>query len=235
MQRRIHQVGFTLVELMIAIGVLAMVCTLIYGALASMKNAREGVRRVNDRYREGRLAISRISRDLQCAYISAHAPFDQSLMVVKTAFIGQRSSPAARLDFNSFSNYRLDRDSHESDQAELSYFGSPNPEQQGVTDLARRISTLLDMQPQRGGRVEVLATDIDLFDLSYLDPMTGEWVETWDTTQATGQLSRLPLQVRVLLVLNGGERKRRDRGREAVRLIAKVTLPIQNALTFATQ
>jgi general secretion pathway protein J len=235
MKRRIRQAGFTLLELMIAISVLAMVCTLIYGALASMKKARDGVRRVNDRYREGRQAISRITRDLQCAYISAHAPFDQSLQVIKTAFIGQRASPAARLDFNSFSNYRLDRDAHESDEAELSYFGSPNPEEQGVTDLARRISPMLDMNPQRGGRVEVLATDIDLFDLSYLDPMTGEWVETWDTTQATGQLGRLPLQVRVLLVLNGGERQRRNRGREAIRLIAKVPLPTQNALTFATQ
>jgi general secretion pathway protein J len=235
MTRRVHQSGFTLLELMIAIGVLAMVCTLIYGALASMKKARESVRRVNDRYREGRLAMSRISRDLQSAYLSAHAPFDQSLIVVKTAFIGVRGSPAVRLDFNSFSNYRLDRDSHESDQAELSYFGSTNPEEQGVTDLVRRTSPRLDIDPQRGGRVEVVATDIDLFDLTYLDPMTGEWVETWDTTQATGQLGRLPLQVRILLVLNGGERKRRDRGRESVRLVAKVPIPIQRALTFATQ
>lgn len=226
---------FTLVELLIAIGVLAMVCTLIYGALASMKNARESVRRVSDRYREGRIAMSRLTRDLQCAYISAHAPLDLSLAVVRTAFIARRGSPAARLDFNSFANYRLDRDSSESDQAELSYFGSPNPEDLGVTDLARRISPRLDVYPERGGRVDVLATDIDLFDLRYLDPMSGEWLESWDTTQTTGQPGRLPLQVRVILVLNSGERKDRNRGREPVRLVAKIPINIQRALTFATQ
>lgn len=230
-----RQRGFTLFELMIAVGVLAMVCMLMYAALASMKNARESVRRVNDRYREGRLAMSRLSRDLQSAYVSGHAPIDPSLAVVKTAFLAKRGSPAARLDFNAFSNYRLDRDSHESDQAEISYFGSPDPEDSSITDLARRVSPRLDLYPERGGRVEVLATDIDLFDLKYLDPLTGDWVESWDTTQSTGQLGRLPLQVRAVLILNGGERKGRDRAREPVRLVAKIPINIQRALTFATQ
>jgi general secretion pathway protein J len=69
-----------------------------------------------------------------------------------------------------------------------------------VTDLARRVSPKLDLDPERGGRVDVVATDIDLFDLAYLDPLTGQWTETWDSSQAAGQLNRLPLQVRIVLV-----------------------------------
>jgi general secretion pathway protein J len=91
------------------------------------------------------------------------------------------------------------------------------------------------MDPQKGGRVEVLATDIDLFDLEYLDALTGQWLETWDTRQAIGQANRMPLQIRVLLVLNGGHRTSAGRGRETIRLINKVALPIQRPLTFATQ
>ena len=226
--------GFTLVELLVAIVILSLISVLIYNAFASMKRSREGIERVDDRYREGRLAMARMTRELESAFISFHAPINTSLLVERTAFIGTTGTPADRLDFNSFSNRRLDRNSHVSDQCELSYFGSSNPDQPGVTDLARRVSTTLDLDPKKGGRVEVLATDIDLFDLQYLDPMSGSWVDTWDTTQSiTGQPARLPLQVRIVLVLNGGARQGSERGQGSIRLITKVELPIENGLNFA--
>jgi len=226
--------GFTLVELLVAIVILSLISVLIYNAFASMKRSREGIERVDDRYREGRLAMARMTRELESAFISFHAPINTSLLVERTAFIGTTGTPADRIDFNSFSNRRLDRNSHVSDQCELSYFGSSNPDQPGVTDLARRVSTTLDLDPKKGGRVEVLATDIDLFDLQYLDPMSGSWVDTWDTTQSiTGQPARLPLQVRIVLVLNGGARQGSERGQGSIRLITKVELPIENGLNFA--
>jgi general secretion pathway protein J len=226
--------GFTLVELLVAIVVLSLISLLIYNAFASMKRSREGIERVDDRYREGRLAMTRMVRELQSAYISLHAPINNSLLIQKTAFVGTTGTPADRIDFNSFSNRRMDKNAHISDQCELSYFGSPNPDISGVTDLARRISTTLDLEPKKGGRVDVLATDIDLFDLQYLDPMTGNWVETWDTTSAvTGQPARLPVQMRIMLVLNGGSRGGYDRGQGTIRLITKVSLPIDNGLNFA--
>lgn len=227
--------GFTLIELLVAIAVLSMISVLIYSAFAGMKRSREGIQRVGDRHREGRLAMARITRELQSAYVSAHIPIDQSIVVVKTAFIGTRGTPADRVDFASFANVRRDRDSHESDQAEIAYFGEADDKKGGTTHLVRRVSARPDLKPERGGRVEVLCTDIDLFDLEYLDPLTGQWTETWDTTQATGQLGRLPLQVRVLLVLNEGRRAAEGRGREPIRFVSKIGIPIQRGLTFATQ
>ena len=233
--RRRQRAGFTMVELLIAIGVLAMVSMLIYGAFAGMKASKDGLQRMSDRYREGRLAMARISRELQSAYISGHTPIDESIQVQETAFIGSPGTPADRVDFNSFSNRRLDRHAHVSDQAEISYFGSADPDQNGVTDLARRVSTELDLEPDRGGTVQVLATDIDLFDLEYLDPLTGMWAEEWDTTQEIGQPGRLPLQVRVILVLNGGARSGSGRARDTLRFVSKVPIHILRPLTFATQ
>jgi general secretion pathway protein J len=230
-----HARGFTLVELLVAVAILAAISSLIYGAFAGLKRSKEGIERVSDRYREGRLALEQISRDLQSAYLSLHAPIDQSLIVQKTAFRGSRGTPADRIDFNSFSHRRLDRDAHESDQAEISYFGSPDPKNRSVIDLARRLSPRLDLYPQKGGRVDVIATDIDLFDVAYLDPMTGQWTESWDSEQAAGQLNRLPLQVRLVLVLNGGKRSAADRAQAPIRLTTKIALPIQRPLTFATQ
>jgi general secretion pathway protein J len=234
-QARARARGFTLIELLIAVGVLSMICMLLYGAFDGLQRTKDGVTRITDRYHEGRAALQRMAYELSGAYISAHAPPDQNLVAVRTAFIGVRDTPAARVDFNSFSNRRFDKDAKESDQAEISYFGSPNPDGSGQTDLARRISPHLDLEPEHGGRVEVLATDLDLFELNYLDSATGMWTEKWDSTQALGQHNKLPLQVRLLLVLNGGARTSAERSRQPLRFITKVALELRDPLTFAVQ
>jgi general secretion pathway protein J len=227
--------GFTLIEVMIAIAILAMITVLLYSAFSSLKTSKDGIARIAGRYQEGRGALHRITSELQSAYLSAHVPIDLELQTVATAFIGKRGSPADRVDFNSFANRRFERDAHKSDQAEIGYFGMEDPEEGGRYDLVRRVSDRPDMQPDKGGRVEVLATDIDLFDLAYLDPMTGNWVEEWDSTQALDQGNRLPLQVRVKLVLNGGRRTSYGSGHDLIELVTKVPIPIQTPLAFAVQ
>ncbi len=224
-----------MMEVLIAIGVLAMVSTLIYQAFDGLSRSKQGLARLNDRHHEARVALSRIARELESAYVSAHAPLDLSLQVQKTAFFGKRGSPMSRLDFSTFSNRRLDRDAHESDQADVSFFGSPDPQRSGVMDLARRVRTQMSPEPGRGGRVEVLATDVDLFDVEFLDPLSGEWTDGWDTTQAIGQAGRLPLMVRVTLVLNGGRRGERGRERAPLRYSTSVTIAAQRQLSFAIQ
>ncbi len=234
LQARARELGFTLLEVLISIAILTMITALLFGAFSAMKRSKDGLARLQDRHREGRLAMARITRELQSAFLSAHAPLNQALLVQKTLFKGERGTSADRLDFTAFANRRLDRDSHSTDQCELGYFGSANPDSPGTLDLVRRIDTELDLDPDKGGRVEVLATDIDLFDLQYLDAQTGQWQESWDTGQSTGQPDRLPLQVRIILVLNGGARSGSGRGRGTLRFVTKVSIPILQPLTFAT-
>lgn len=224
--------GFTLIEVMVAIVILAMVSVMMYSAFNGLRRSHDGITRLQDRYHEGRSAMARMTRELQSAYLSANVPIDPSLRQHQTAFIGTRGSPADRVDFVAFAHRRLDRNAHESDQAEISYFGSPNPKDRGVTDLVRRVSNRPDLEPDKGGRVQVLATDIDLFQLDYLDPLTGRFVELWDTTQAVGQANRLPLVVRITLVLNGGARRAGGQGQKRITLTTKVRIPIQEPISF---
>lgn len=233
--RRSFTRGFTLLEVLIAVGILTMIGTLIFTSFSSLLRSKEGVRRISDRYREGRMAMARLSADFQSAYTSKHLPIDLNLAARKTAFVGDPGAPADRVNFNAFVNRRLNRDSHESDQAEVGYFGADDPEKAGVVDLVRRLSPRLDLEPDKGGRVQVLATDIDLFDLAYLDPLTGRWEERWDTTEAIRQLDRLPLQIKITLVLNGGVRPGAERAQGPLTFATKVALPIQGPLTFAVQ
>lgn len=227
--------GMTLIELLVAMTILAFLSVLIYSAMEGMRRSRQGVERITDRYREGRMALQRMTRELSSAYLSEHVPIDPTLRVAYTLFKGDRGSPAARVDFTSFAHRRLSENAKESDQMEVSYFGSEDPDQGDVVDLARRQSPIVDDKPDEGGRVDVLATDIDLFHLEYLDPLTNRFREEWDSTSIAGEKGRLPFQIKITLVLNQGLRAGDDDSRSKVRLVTKVPLPIQNVLNFGVK
>jgi general secretion pathway protein J len=180
-----------------------------------------------DRSRQARMALERMVHELSSTFLSAHNPMLLALVTRQTAFVGQNSTPFDRLDFTAFAHRRLTRDAKESDQCEVGYFAAEDPDNQGKMDLARREQFPIDILPTRGGVVNVLAEDIELFDVHYLDPVTGLWGETWDTTVTMGgQLNRLPLEVRITLTMKGVP------GMESSTYNIKTMLPMQSPLSF---
>ena len=220
--------GMTLVEVMVAIAVLSMVVVLIYGVVDSLSRGRKGESLRAERAHQVRDAVSRIVRDMTSAYLSTAAPATEALLTRKTAFVGRSSFPFGRVDFTAFAHLRTQRDARESDQAEVGYFVVQNPDVPEDMDLVRREQTPIDLEPLKGGIVSVVAENVQKFSLKYLDPVTGNWLETWDTTQVTGQPNRLPLAVRVILELKGV-------GKEpGYEYTTKFFLPIQQPLSFAS-
>jgi len=215
-----------MIEVVVAISILAMVAVMIHGVVDSLSRGKKGEGLRAERAHQGRETLQRIARELSSAYLSMHVPSNQALITGKTAFVGRSSSQFDRVDFTAFAHRRTDRDSHESDQAEVGYFALPDPNGEGKMDLVRREQTPIDLEPVKGGIVEVIAEDIEEFDVRYLDPTTGVWNETWDSTQVTGQPNRLPLAVSVRLVLKGVG----DGAPYAY--TTKVFLPIQQPLSF---
>ncbi len=226
-RRLAGQRGITLIEILVSIGILALIATLTFGAFDGMTKSRTGIARMDERYHQGRQAIARMSREIQAAFLSLHTPQQATLSVRTTAFIGTDSGSADRLDFTSFSHRRLLRNVHESDQNELSYFLGRDPDHQDKMDLLHREQREIDLDPQHGGVVNVLAEDVLSLDFQYLDPLTATWGDAWDSTQAAGQFNRLPMQVRIRMVMRGGVAD------QPIRFNAKVALGIQTPLNFA--
>jgi general secretion pathway protein J len=223
---RIRSRGLTLVEVLVALAVLAMIGVLLYGAFDSLSHGKKAESQRGDRARQGRQAMLRMTREIQSAFLSMHNPANVALQTRVVAFVGQNSQPFDRLDFQGFVHRRIEANSHESDQAELGYFASVDPDVEGKIDLVRREQTPADMDAKRGGIVNVLCEDIESFDIRYLDPQTSVWVETWDTTQALGQQNRLPLEIRLTLTM-----KHVPAGVDAT-YTTKFMMPMQNPLTF---
>ena len=219
----------TLLEILVSIAVLAMVSTLIYGAFDGMQRARNGISRIDERYHQGRQALTRMSRELQSAYLSFQQPQLLNASVRTFIFLGTDSGQNDRVDFTSFSHRRLLRNVHESDQNELSYFVGRDPDKNDKYDLLRREQKEVDLEPTKGGAVMVLCEDVAGFDVQYLEPLNDTWLDAWDSSQmaSTYTWNRLPLQVRIRLTLRGGE------GDQPIKLMTKVSLGMQSPLTFA--
>ena len=221
--------GFTLLEIMLAVSVLALVGTMVYGGFSQTALNKARVEEDVDHSRIIHMALERMVRELSMAFVSTHVNPSLDLRVVDTAFIGKDNGKDDRIDFTSFSHRRLYRDARESDQNEISYFVTEHPEEPGVQVLARREQNRIDDDPRRGGKSQILIENIEEFNLEYFDPLLTDWVETWDTEDVLAQPNRLPTQVRIRLTVEDPRR----RGQTQT-FGTRVTIPLTYALNHAS-
>ena len=218
--------GMTLLEVLVSLGIMAMISLLIYGAFDSMSRGRRGEALRADRARQGRDAVERIGREVQSAFLSLHQPLLPAYQTRITAFIATNGANYDRLDFTSFAHRRVRRDAKESDQTEIGYFVVPDPDRDGKMDLVRRHEAPINFDPKRGGIVNLLAEDVESFDLKYLDPISSQWVDSWDSTQMAQQLNRLPAAIRISLTMKP------VKNTPQFKYTTKVMIPIRDPLRF---
>jgi general secretion pathway protein J len=216
----------TLLEILVSLAILAMMSLLIYGAFDSMNRGIKGEEMRSERGREGRDGLLRISRELSSAFLSFHNPTNIALITRQTAFIAQHSSPFDRVDFAAFAHRRIVKDARESDQCEVGYSVASDPELPDKMDLIRREQQPIDQDPVRGGVVNVLVENIEVFSLKYLDANTGIWQDTWDSTLVNAQYNRLPLEIKISITLKGRP------GLDSTTFTTKIMMPMLTPLSF---
>jgi general secretion pathway protein J len=201
--------GLTLLEVLIASAILSLVASMIWVAFDQTARMRTKLSERQEHDHLARVAITRITRDLRSAFLSLHVNQEQRAAAVITAFKGRSGNGGSRLDLTTFTHRRLRRGTHEGDACEVGYQLLDHRGDDGVRgmDLVRRESPRIDNDPERGGVIDVLIPGVKSFELSYFDDQTDQWTETWDSTQATGQVGRLPPRVRVTITLEEGERR----------------------------
>lgn len=193
--------GMSLIEVMVAMAIFAVVAGLLYGAFAQTARNKERIERQLDREHEIRAGIERMAQELSNAYASAHKNVNTALRPNITGLIAKQEGSNTRVNFTSFSHRRLYRNAHESDQNELGYYITQDPERAGEEVLARREQRRIDDDLEKGGQIQILIANVKSFELSFLDPLTNEWNTTWDTTQVAMQPNRLPAQAKILVTV----------------------------------
>ncbi len=220
--------GMTLIEIMVSLAILSLVATLLYGGFVTTSRNKERIEAQLDRSHEIRLGLERVANEMSMAYTSIQRNLlNGAAPPMLTAFVGKPVGNGTRLDFTSFSHRRLYRNAHESDQNELSFFVTSDPHKPSEKVLARREQRRVDKDPLKGGESQVLIENIKGFKVSFLEPLTTEWVDSWDTTQAAMQPNRLPTQAKIALTVPNLTGKGADQT-----FVTRTWLPITYALNF---
>ena len=189
-------------EVLIAVSILAIVTTLVYGSFSRTFETRAFVAQVQERYHGVRTALERMSREISMAFIYDCRDIDTPTGERRywTVFKLKDEGDYDRLTFASFSNLRMVRDVNESDQNELSYFTEQDAEESDVTNIMRREKKRIDGEPDQVGPARVLCHDVEKLQFEAWDEENKEWVREWDCTQIERQ-NRLPKMVRVQLTI----------------------------------
>ncbi len=191
--------GFTLMEIMIAISITALMGGMVTMAFQTGFHAKEVVEEEADHYRMLRVAMTRMVREIGSAYVSdrydGRRYRDQNDR--PTNFVGERD----RLLFTTFAHQRLYTDAKESDQAIVEYSVQTSTEKgaKGRMDLMRRVNPNVEDRMDRGGTTDVLFEGVKRVEFEYWNPERKEWDDEWDTRRAD-QKDKLPTRVRITLV-----------------------------------
>lgn len=189
--------GVTLVEVMIAVAITAVIGVMVMGAFQRVYAAKELTEGQDERFTSARVALTRLSRELSEAFLSDH--YDRKrFRDPPTLFRGKDGGERDDLLFTTMSHERLVRDAKESDQALVEYTVEPDPDLRGEFALFRREKAHFDEDPDRGGAKAIVCQHVSSFDVQYWDWTKQEWFREWVTNSAERQ-AILPTRVKVRL------------------------------------
>lgn len=191
--------GLTLIEVMIAVAITAMVGVMVAGAFQRIAAAKELAEGQEERFSSAQVALSRLARELSQAFLSDHYD-SRRFREPLTLFRGKDGGERDDLLFTTMSHARLLRDAKESDQGVVEYTVEADPERQGELALFRREKARIDDQPERGGAKAIVCEHVASFDVQYWDWKRQEWAREWITNTAErGKI--LPSRVKIRLGL----------------------------------
>ncbi len=186
--------GFTLIEIVVAVAILALIGVLTFQTIATALDARDWLEKDDDSNQSARIAMDRLHRDFELAWLT---PNIQAVNTFKTIFVAKDENPDT-IWFTTLSHRRLHRDARECDETEVTYWTEDDPTHDDALVLLRREAPRIDQEPEKGGPILPLAYGVKTFNVRYLDPTTNEWKDEWDTTGAETPY-RLPRAVRLVL------------------------------------
>lgn len=195
--KRSFRRGLTLIEIIVALAIMAMIGAISAGTLATSIEALDAIEEAGGSTRTARIAMRRITRALELTHLTKNKG---AINTYQTVFVGKDDGDEDLLWFSTLAHHRKIRDSRQCDQSEITLFLEEDPDQDDANVLFIREAPRIDQYPDKGGRPMPLARGVTRFDLRYLDGVSGEWKDEWDTNSVETPY-RLPRAVQIVLEL----------------------------------
>ena len=210
------QTGLTLLEVMIALAVLSAMLIMAWYTTSSSVDVKNNIETVQEPEHEIRVAMNRLVKDLQSAYLSRNERTNTENR--RTLFIGKSQSPVDELRFSSLGHRVLWAESNESEQTLISYSAEDDPDDGTKTNLVRRESRRLSNEQWESepAELDILLRGVERVEFEYFDWTEDDWQDHWDSTKQDAERDRLPERVRITITIrldNNSEFKRTTQAR----------------------
>ena len=206
MRAKNPQAGLTLLEILVAITILAFMMTLVWTTTTRTGQTKRTYEQLEERAHELRVGLARVVADLEQAYLSKNQ--DLNAVERRTLFVGKDGGDVDELRFSSLAHQVLWTDANESDQTVITYFAEADREDGNKVNWLRREQRRLtdpgETSKSMSSEVDVVLRDIEQVDFEYWDWKDSEWKKDWDTTKQDGQKDRLPTRVRITVTYKEG-------------------------------
>ncbi len=204
--------GFTLLEVLIAVALLATGLVLVLGAMQSSLRMEQKSKHQIDAHMSAVTTIKRMVDELSMAFYVSDVSEDVAEnreIRYRTIFEGKRE----QITFTTMGYQQRFSDDAGGDQAAITYRIDRRTNRQGKNRavLVRREEAPIDDRPERGGRLTEVLEGVKRIRFEYWDP-TREiaeeaWVDSWDTSHRKDEL--LPERVRVTLEVEDPDNARK--------------------------
>ena len=206
-----HSMGFTLLEVLLAMAILSVIMTVIYASFSTAGRNIEQAETIRDESDLARTLIARLSDDIANAYVN---PFMNTPTTV-TIFYGKKeeaefgTGPGNEkvrhdsISLTTLTNWRKP-DSKEMELWEVGYFFKEQPDGKGYTLFRREKRELSKDTPALEGGDEYEITDrVESIKFTYLNNGL-TWTDNgWDSRSSTfGQ--KMPKAVEIAIALDTG-------------------------------
>src|SRR4051812_41645305 len=189
---RNNQRAFTLVELLVALAIFAILSAFAYRGLAAMLDNREALQRETRKWRDVTLFVGRIERDLAA--------------VLNRTAIGTSGTPQSPVS-SALEGRQREGLSFTRSGSFLQENSLAAPQRIAYRWVEGRIERLgwsgVDVSPREEPTAVPVLANVASLGFRFLDPRSGEWRGTWGLP---GSNEKLPAAVEVTLMLASGER-----------------------------
>ncbi len=197
--------GFTVIELLLAISILAIVVSIIFSLYYASTGIVEESRYKADIYQTARLALDRMSNEISSTFYPENpntpSADDKSERII---FVGEDIQEGEysldRLNFTSTVFRYIRRDAPETELCEIGYYLYSESEEDGTRILLRREDPTVDDEPLEGGNVLELADSVVGLNFEYYDEDGENKTESWDST-AIDKGRKIPSAVKITISL----------------------------------
>jgi prepilin-type N-terminal cleavage/methylation domain-containing protein len=204
--------GFTLLEVMIAIGIMATILVILFGTYSAAVERAARTRELSQMHHEARVLLQLMANDLRSAYVKEAVEQAQQAQQAQqapqrvkprpTVFIGEdrteSNQPADKLAFSTVLPTQRP-DVPDTEMCQVTYSIEPVTEPPQSRALFRRVNCSLDPEATDQDHVFLLTELAHGLDFKYYDEQGTEYRD-WNSREPRGG-KRIPARMKITLLL----------------------------------